>query len=366
MQQESGDGGGARRLGKGLGWFSLGLGVPLLIMPRSVGRLIGVGDGPIARVLLRFVGARELLSAYGILRRPDQRAWLWSRVGGDSMDLMLLSGAMAGGGHARRVGVTMGAVSAAAALDGIAVARMSGDGAESRARSAAESRARSAAERAGEAASRAGEAASRAGEVASRGGDVVRRTGGTARQALRSVRGGREDGTRSLSASVTVRAPREEVYRFWRDFENLPRFMQHLDRVVSYQTLSHWEATAPMGRTIEWDAELVEDRPNEFISWRTVVGSGIDASGTVTFVDAPGDRGTEIKVALDYAMPAGALGRAIAKIFGEEPEQQVRDDLRRFKQVLETGEVIRSEGAPEGVDAGRQLRRRRAQPPRAA
>jgi uncharacterized membrane protein len=359
MQQESGTGGGARRLAKGLGWFSLGLGVPLLIVPRSVGRLIGIGDGPIARALLRFVGARELVSAYGILRRPDQRAWLWSRVGGDSMDLMLLSGAVAGGGHGRRVGVTMGAVGAAAALDGIAVARMSGDGAESRALSAAESRARAAAER-------AGEAASRAGEVASRGGDVVRRTGGTARQALRSVRGGREDGTRSISASVTVRGPREEVYGFWRDFENLPRFMQHLDRVVSYQTLSHWEATAPMGRTIEWDAELVEDRPNEFIAWRTVVGSGIDASGTVTFVDAPGDRGTEIKVALDYAMPAGALGRAIAKIFGEEPEQQVRDDLRRFKQVLETGEVIRSEGAPEGVDAGRQLRRRQAQPPRAA
>jgi uncharacterized membrane protein len=315
-------GDGTTRLARGLGVLSAVLGAPLVIAPGTVGRLIGVGGGRLARLVLRLVGVRELVSAAGLLSRPERRAWLWSRVGGDSMDLVLLSAAMARGGSAGRIGATMGAVGGIAAADAVAANRLGGRG-----RASARKAVREAAEHTVGLAHRAGHTA---------------------------------------HASITVARPRGEVYRFWRDFQNLPRFMQHLERVVSYGALSHWEAKAPFGRSIEWDAELVEDRPDERIVWRTVVGSNVDASGSVRFTDAPGDRGTEVTVELNYVAPAGALGRTVAKVFGEEPEQQVRDDLRRFKQVLETGEVVRSDGSPEGVDAGRQLRQRPAEPPLAA
>jgi uncharacterized membrane protein len=166
-----------------------------------------------------------------------------------------------------------------------------------------------------------------------------------------------------VKAAVTVRQPRSRVYRFWRDFENFPQFMIHLESVQpTGDRHSHWVATAPAGRTVEWDAELVEEREDELIAWRSLPGSDIGNEGFVRFVDAPGDRGTEIHVELSYDAPGGGAGDFAAKLFGEQPHQQVKDDLRRCKQVLETGGVVRSDGTPHGISAPGQVRQRPAQP----
>jgi uncharacterized membrane protein len=158
--------------------------------------------------------------------------------------------------------------------------------------------------------------------------------------------------------SVIVRRSREDVYEFWRDLENLPRFMQHLELVeVTGDRTSHWIAKGPAGRSVEWEAWIVEDIPNEAIAWKAVGGSEIPNSGMVRFREAPGDRGTILQVELHYDPPAGAAGAAFAKLFGEEPAQQVRDDLRRFKQVMETGEVVRSDGSLEGAGQGARKQR---------
>ena len=165
-----------------------------------------------------------------------------------------------------------------------------------------------------------------------------------------------------VKAAVTVRKPRAEVYAFWWDLEGFPDFMSHLESVqLTGDRHSHWVATAPAGRTVEWDAEIVEERENELVAWRSLPGSDIRNEGRVRFVDAPGDRGTEMHVELSYDAPGGAAGDLVAKLFGEQPEQQVKDDLRRAKQILETGEIMRSDGSPEGISTRRQLRQRPAQ-----
>jgi uncharacterized membrane protein len=163
--------------------------------------------------------------------------------------------------------------------------------------------------------------------------------------------------------AITINRPVEEVYRYWRDLTNLPTFMVHLASVApTDKGRSHWTANAPAGRTVEWDAEVVEDKPNERIAWRSLEGSQVSNSGWVSFAPAPGGVGTEVRVELDYDPPGGALGKVVAKLFGEEPQQQITDDLRRLKQVLETGEVVRSEGSPEGTRSLRQVRQRPAKP----
>jgi uncharacterized membrane protein len=147
-----------------------------------------------------------------------------------------------------------------------------------------------------------------------------------------------------VKKSITVGKSPEEVYKFWRDFENLPRFMRHLESVaVLDERRSHWKARAPAGKTVEWDAETTDDRPNELIAWRSVDGADVDNSGSVQFRPAPGGRGTEVTVELRYDPPGGAVGAQLAKLFHEEPGQQVEEDLYQFKQVLEVGEVLRSD-----------------------
>jgi uncharacterized membrane protein len=166
--------------------------------------------------------------------------------------------------------------------------------------------------------------------------------------------------------SVTITRPRDDVYQYWRDFENLPTFMQHLLTVtVDGNGRSRWVAKAPAGATVEWTAEILEDRAGSLISWRSIAGSDIQNEGSVRFVDAPADRGTEVRVELAYDAPAGSAGALVAKLFGEEPGQQLRDDLRRFKQVMETGEVVRSDGSLEGAGQG-ALKQRPAQAPELA
>jgi uncharacterized membrane protein len=166
-----------------------------------------------------------------------------------------------------------------------------------------------------------------------------------------------------LTAVTTIRKPPEEVYAFWRQLSVLPTFMIHLDSVeVTGPTRSHWKASAPFGQDVEWDAEIVDDVPGERLSWRSLPGAEVDNSGSVTFTRAPGDRGTEVHVVLRYDIPAGKLGELVARYFGEDPHQQLGDDLRRCKQVLETGEVVRSDGAPLGKFARHEFPQHAAQP----
>jgi len=177
------------------------------------------------------------------------------------------------------------------------------------------------------------------------------------------VRGLGEGGFMELTATTTVCKPVLEVYAFWRDVENFPVFMAHLERVRSTgDRTSHWVAGAPFGTDVEWDAEIVDEVPGEKIAWRSVGDAEVPNAGTVRFVPAPDGVSTEVYVVLVYDIPGGVVGKAVARYFGEEPHQQLDDDLRRFKQVLETGEVVRSDGAPWGKRARREFPQRPAQP----
>lgn len=152
-----------------------------------------------------------------------------------------------------------------------------------------------------------------------------------------------------VKKAITVNRPATELYQFWHDFENLPRFMEHLVSVqVHGEKRSHWTAQAPAGATVEWDAEIVAERPDELIAWHSLPGAAVENAGEVRFAPAPGGRGTEVRVELQYDPPGGALGATVAKLFGEEPAQQVADDLRHFKQVLETGEIAQSDASANG------------------
>jgi uncharacterized membrane protein len=152
----------------------------------------------------------------------------------------------------------------------------------------------------------------------------------------------------SVRKAITIDKPPEELYRFWREFENLPRFMRHLQSVRSSARSLHWVSTGPLGKNFSWDAEIVEDRENELISWRSLPGSQIENQGSVHFQAAPEGRGSEMRVELLYQPPAGRLGAAFAMLFGEEPEQQIREDLRRFKELMEAGEIATTDGQSHG------------------
>jgi len=166
-----------------------------------------------------------------------------------------------------------------------------------------------------------------------------------------------------LTATTTINKPPAEVYRFWREVENLPSFMAHVDDVSGTgDGTSHWTVSAPFGRTVEWDATTIEDVPERRIAWRSVENADVQNNGAVDFVPAPGARGTEVHVSISYKMPAGKLGETVARYFGEDPHQQLDDDLRRLKQLLETGEVVRSDGAPGGKRARREFPQHAAQP----
>jgi uncharacterized membrane protein len=147
-----------------------------------------------------------------------------------------------------------------------------------------------------------------------------------------------------------VNSTPEEVYQFWRNFQNLPRFMRHVESVEELGNgRSHWKVKGPAGMEVEWDATIVADVPNELITWRTLENSDVDHAGAVRFERAAGGRGTIVKVNLEYLPLGGVIGATVAKLFGEEPGQQLDDDLRRFKQVLEVGEVVVSDATLLGT-----------------
>jgi uncharacterized membrane protein len=288
----------------GLGAFSIGLGTAQLAAPGVLNRLIGARDDLRSRQVQRWLGgAREVAAGVGLETRRRPTAYLWTRVAGDALDLTMLAAVL---NRARRADDRRRATIATTAVAGVAVA------------------------------------------------DVVA-----------AVLTGRNGGSAPIHAAarITVNRPVAEVYAAWRELENLPRFMAHLQEVrpVGHER-THWRAAVPAGIDIEWDAEITSERIDEHLEWRSVGDATVRNSGRVDFRPAPGRHATEIRVHLDYEPPAGKLGAVVAKLFGEEPDQQVRDDLRRFKQLLETGEVVRSDGSPDGAESPAYLVQRPAQP----
>jgi uncharacterized membrane protein len=155
--------------------------------------------------------------------------------------------------------------------------------------------------------------------------------------------------------STNINKSPQELYRYWRQLDNLPNIMSHLESVrVLDDRRSHWTASAPpiVGGTVEWDAEIIEDIPNERISWRSFPNADVDNCGSVQFTRLPGDRGTAVRVELSYSPPAGRLGKWVAKLFGEAPDQQVGEDMREFKRQMEIGDVLSVEGQPHGSCTG--------------
>jgi uncharacterized membrane protein len=143
-----------------------------------------------------------------------------------------------------------------------------------------------------------------------------------------------------IGRSVTINRPRDELYSFWRDFNNLPRFMHNVQSVtVQDEHRSHWVIDAPAGKSVEWDSKITHDEPGRLIAWESLDGGSVRNSGQVEFLDSPDGRGTVVRVTLTYDPPGGSVGKLVAKIFQKEPKVQARQDLRRFKQLMETGEV---------------------------
>jgi uncharacterized membrane protein len=274
-------------LARGLGVLSIGFGLAEVVAPRGIAKLVGVREDRSG--LIRLMGLREIGHGIGIFTQRWPTESVWSRVAGDAIDLAVLRGAFASPNANRgKVAAATAAVLGVTALDVITAQQLSGRRHDGRTAS---------------------------------GGIHVRK-------------------------SLVINHSPEELYRFWHNFENLPRFMYHLESVQpTGDRRSHWVVKGPAGTMVEWDAEITEDRPNELIAWRSLEGSDVDNQGVVRFERAPGNRGTIVRVEIEYNPPGGIIGATIAKLFGKEPGQQVQDDLRRFKQLIETGEVVQSDAS---------------------
>jgi uncharacterized membrane protein len=277
--------------------------VPQLLRPGTVTRAVGVGDGAKQQAVTVAVGARELVHAAGLLSPKIGAKWVWTRVAGDALDLASLGRALRrhdGDGFRRTVAATTAVVGITAV-------------------------------------------------------DVY--------TALRQHRTSRKENNVDLTAATTVGKDPQEVYAYWRQLDNLPQFMAHVEDVQkTSETRSHWHVSAPFGKTVEWDAEITEDVPGQTLAWRSVEGADINNAGIVRFSPAPRNQGTEVHVTISYDVPGGKLGEALARWAGEDPHQQLDDDLRRFKQVMETGEVVRSDGAPWGKRARKEFPQHAARP----
>ncbi len=160
-----------------------------------------------------------------------------------------------------------------------------------------------------------------------------------------------------VGRTVTIRKPRHELFSFWRDFTNLASFMENLEQIeVKDAASGHavWTIKAPAGRTVDVETKIVREEEGELIAWRSIEGSDIDTEGRVTFTDAPGERGTRVSLIIAYKPPGGELGRVIAKAFLREPAIQARHDLKRFKMLMETGEIATSARQADQTRAAKQ------------
>jgi uncharacterized membrane protein len=280
-----------------LGWFSIGLGVAELFAPNAVARLIGLQEDE-HETLLRTYGMREIAAGVGILTRPKPTYWMWNRVIGDAIDLLSLQNASRTEGNDKaRLRMAMLAVAGVTALDIVCSARLTSE---------------------------------------------------------KNPAAGHDEGSFSLDepgarentlrAMVTVNRPIEDVYEFWKNPQYYPQFMS---KIESVQLLgggrTHWKVKAPAGMSVEWDAEIISDRQNEEIIWTSTSESSVSNLGRVFFRSAAGNRGTEVHLEISYEPKGGAIGSKVAKLFAMIPKTQVQNDLRRFKQLLEIGEVLQSD-----------------------
>ncbi len=282
-------GSGTEKLAQALGWFSIGLGVIEIVAPRALAKFIGI---PAARAgTTRLMGLREVAAGAGILARPHPTEWVWARVGGDILDVAALTKARKSRrSKTGRVAAAMAAVAGVTALDVICAKQLTSTG---------------------------------NGMSAAGAGD--------------------------LSASAIVNRTPEECYRYWHDIEKFPAFIEHLRSVrVIGERRSHWITKGPAGKNFAWDAEVIEDVPNQRISWRSLEGSDISNSGSVEFEPVRGGKGTIVRVRMCYEAPRTLAGSVVAQFFGKYPGLQVRKDLLRFKQLIETGEIATTEGQPAG------------------
>lgn len=274
-----------QQLANGLGWFSIGLGLAEMATPKMVANLIGVTDDSKTRKILRFYGAREVAAGIGILYQANPSGWLWARVAGDVLDLSSLFKAMFTDNNDRGK-----AMAAAAAVIGVTVA------------------------------------------------DVR-----CAMQLSNGKNGGQqaEQPEPAINVSVTIGRSPEEVYGFWRNFTRLPEILERLESVQTTGAgRSHWKLALPMGRSMEWDAETTEDQPNSRIAWRSLSAT-TPHSGVVRFEPAAGGRGTKVTVQIR----AEGIGTTLGKLFGLMPEQHVNIALRNLKQLLEVGEIVKSDAS---------------------
>jgi uncharacterized membrane protein len=271
-----------RRMARGLGVVSLALGLAGVLAPREMSALAGLRRKH--RRLVQTVGARELGHALAILAVPEPTVGVWSRVAGDVLDLSTLGAAYSDPRvNQRRLTTALLVVMGITAADVLV-------------------------------------------------GRQLNRATRTGAQAIQ------------VRKTKVINRPADELYRFWHNFQNLPQFMEHVQSVeLTGPGRSRWVVRAPAGTSVEWEAEITEDRRDELIAWRTLPGASVPNRGRVQFRPALGNRGTLVTVELHYEPPAGKLGAAVAKLFGEEPVQQAAGDLRRFKQLMETGEVVRSD-----------------------
>ena len=273
--------GASRARPRAFGWFSLALGAGLITAPDSVSRLIGVKKNRRVRKVMRAVGVREIASGVGLLAGTRKSPCLWARALGDVIDLGLLGRALALPRTRRDRGV-----SALAALAGIALLDA---------------------------------AAARATSKSTSPGVVVKRAITVNRTVAECMRFGE-----------TSRTFRGSWRTSWGACRGGPFAMA---------------ASGPLGTVFRWEAEVVADEPNRRLAWKSLPGSQVMHQGEVEFRPAPGNRGTEILVDLRYLPPAGRAGASIAKLFGKEPSQEIAADLRRLKQVIETGEVVHSDAS---------------------
>jgi uncharacterized membrane protein len=277
----------ARQRARGLGWVSLGLGLAQLASPRWVAGL-AVGGGRrtrITRDLVRATGLRELACGLGLLQRRSP-GWVWARVAGDLIDLALLGQALRA--PRARSGRVLGAIAVVAAATAVDLVT---------------------------------------------GVQLGRQHRPAPRMVPVAVR------------VITVACTPEEAYRFWRDLANLARFMPSLQSVRPLDDRrSRWTMRLPGGGTAQWVAEIVEDRPGERLAWRSLVDSQVNTAGKVRFAEAPGGRGTELQVELQY-QPRWRVARTLGRLLGRGLEARLAADLRRFKQVIETGEILHSDAS---------------------
>jgi uncharacterized membrane protein len=278
------NGKGLERLAKGLGWFGLGLGIAEIAFPRVLARLIGVR--PHQR-LFPALGLREVVSGIGIIAQERPTGWMWSRVAGDAMDLALLGAAATSEEtDEERWRVATGSVGAVTLLDLVCAFWL------------------------------------------------TRRSGS-------QVSG--------IVQTITINSSPEELFKFWRNPENLAGVMRELESVTrTGPGRSHWVANMPGGRKVEWDAEIIDEVPDRSISWRSRSDGAVSHEGRVQFIPGPGDRGTIVRVEMNYRPFGGSLTRRLLSLFGQAPEQKIQLDLYRLKQVMETGSVITTEGQPAG------------------